>query len=194
MPHKRRIETLERKVDEKKPKTGPRRIRVRDCSLLCMVPGCEEKTLFIRRHLFERPLLLTVNDTLELAQRMRIMVLQLLANALFGTRKSLEDMRNTLDQRHLIFKGWNITKSQANYMRQLCRCRRWTAPASFLLDPLNSLACLIHWRALLATPEVLDTLRNELDPLELTETGAWEDVPSGCMTLEPPLTSGRMAL
>ncbi|MEW8562001.1 MAG: hypothetical protein AB2541_07840 [Candidatus Thiodiazotropha sp.] len=73
-----------------------------------------------------------------------------------------------LNQFHLIEQSWEITAVQERAMHVMCDTFQWNQPPKFSLQPVNSPACLIHWRSLmgllqLLSPEVLEQLKRTFD-------------------------------
>lgn len=62
----------------------------------------------------------------------------------------MDDLVDTLNKYHLIEEGWEITAIQERAMREMCHALSWNIPQTFNLQPVNSPACLIHWRILMA--------------------------------------------
>ena len=46
-------------------------------------------------------------------------------------------------------EGHNVKPVEVAAMREVCRVRGWEVPSEFSLNPPNSPAVLIHWRAII---------------------------------------------
>ena len=119
----------------------------------CPMTGCSDSTLRLKWHILHQHAPEIFNEDLEpnteLTNR-RYTALSILAKTLNGPTAQVEDLVTMLNQFQLISDTWEIQDNQDKAMRKFCNVMNWPMPESFLLKPMNSAACLIHWRALTA--------------------------------------------
>ena len=127
----------------------------------CPMTGCSDSTLRLKWHILHQHAPEIFNEDLEpnteLTNR-RYTALSILAKTLNGPTAQVEDLVTMLNQFQLISDTWEIQDNQDKAMRKFCNVMNWPMPESFLLKPMNSAACLIHWRALTALLQNLQNL------------------------------------
>ena len=69
---------------------------------------------------------------------------------LHGPSAQVDDLAATLNRFDLIGNLGEIKDNQVKAMGEMCLVMDWPMPDVFCLKPVNSAACLIHWRALTA--------------------------------------------
>jgi hypothetical protein len=80
-------------------------------------------------------------------------------------------------------EGHNVKPVEVAAMREVCRVRGWEVPSEFSLNPPNSPAVLIHWRALIELLGLMPAPRREaLCSLRFPVVSSWGSGSSG----EPP--------
>ena len=73
-----------------------------------------------------------------------------LAKALNGPNARVKDLVALLNKLELIGELLKIQENKDTAMRLMCLVMNWPLLEAFSLTPVNSPACLIHWRALTA--------------------------------------------
>ena len=148
----------------------------------CPLAGCTETTLRLKWHVLHQHAPEIFNEDLEpdtgLSNR-RYAALSILAKALNGPSAQVEDLAATLNRFKLIGDLWEIQTNRERAMREMCSVMSWSSPEVFSLNPVNSPACLIHWRALTAllqnlSPNVREDLRQTFPNSNSTDATAPE--------------------
>ena len=119
----------------------------------CPMAGCDETTLRLKWHVLHDHAPGIFNEDITPSDKVsnrRYAALSFLAKALNGPTARVEDLVALLNNVELIGELWEIQENQDTAMRVMCRVMNWPLPEAFSLTPVNSPACLIHWRALTA--------------------------------------------
>ena len=135
------------------PRAGRSRKRGKRKIYPCPMVGCEETTLRLKWHVLHQHVPEIFNEDLmpstELSSR-RYAALSILAKTLHGPSAQVDGLVATLNKFDLIGNLGEIKDNQVKAMREMCLVMDWPMPDVFCLKPMNSAACLIHWRALTA--------------------------------------------
>lgn len=119
----------------------------------CLVPECDKSNAYPRAHAFQHhiPNLFEEGRDLEEVTRKRVAALKLMAGWLLGNRAKLEDLAVYVNSTEQITPESNreVTTGQSEEMVDVSRELMQNPPGRFTIAPLNSLASLIHWRALM---------------------------------------------
>ena len=119
----------------------------------CPMSGCEETTLRLKWHVLHNHAPGIFNEDITPSEGVSNRIyaaLSILAKSLNGPIARVEDLVELLNNFQLIGEAWEIQANQEEVMTVMCRVMNWPLPESFSLTPVNSPACLIHWRALTA--------------------------------------------
>lgn len=134
---------------------GPRRKAWRSGFSNCPVCGLGTRTL--KLHAFKAHIPSVYHDRETPAQlmtprfhRARVNYLIELARLVVGPFAGLRDLCSFLDKKALMHPSSEISVTSRTAMRRLGETQGWVLPAVLTLCPMNSIACLIHWRHLLA--------------------------------------------
>lgn len=130
-----------------------RKERRREQLSVCPVPCCEVHAGYPKRHAFEYhvPSLFEEGLDVEDVTSRRLAALKLAALWLLGPRSTVQELTAYVNVMGLLSGDSNkeVTEKQSVAMRALCIKMGVDPPKVFTLCPMNSPACLIHWKALL---------------------------------------------
>ena len=115
--------------------------------------GCEETTLRLKWHVLHNHAPGIFDEDIthsEWVSNRRYAALSILEKSLNGPIALVEDLVELLNNFQLIGEAWEIQANQEEAMKVMCQVMNWPLQESFSLTPINSLACLIYWRALTA--------------------------------------------
>ncbi|MCW4342764.1 MAG: TatD family hydrolase [Candidatus Thiodiazotropha endolucinida] len=132
----------------------------------CPMVGCSEETPRLKWHVLHSHAPGVFHEDLpadsDLSAR-RFSALSILAKAIHGSQAKISDLVDTVNRYSLLSEG-EILDNQVKAMEEMCHALDWEIPTAFSLQPLNSPACLIHWKVLSAllqnlAPHVRESLR-----------------------------------
>ena len=130
---------------------GPAKKRHRS---LCPMADCEHSATKIKKHVYAShlPAIFKDFETPELLrdvgfQERRLEGLQRLSELVMGPGKDIDAAVQFVNT-YADLVSSNITTESAAAMIALCEHSSWPVPNSFSVAPLNSPACLLHWRPL----------------------------------------------
>lgn len=152
----------------------PVTVKKKEGSSLC--PACGRSLRCLRRHVLSKHLPSLLNDGESDAQLMspefhglRFDCISELAQLVCGPGSGLREALHFLNKHRTLSTQSEITDRTQEAMRKLAEAQGLLIPAQFKLRPLNSVACLIHWRPLVS-------LLSSLSAMDRRQFKAnWED-------------------
>lgn len=143
----------------------------RDKRAQCLIPGCEESSVYQKMHAFRFhvPNVFTEDVAAGPVSSRQLSALSLAACWLVGDGATVADLGQFVRQERILEKegGKVISDGQAKAMAAMCGSMGIARPKGpFSLEPLNSPAALIHWKAILLlmcrfSPEQRSSFRNQ---------------------------------
>ncbi|XP_046377709.2 uncharacterized protein LOC124149909 [Haliotis rufescens] len=131
-----------------------------DRKSVCPLPGCTTRSRKLKMHVQQAHLPIYFDERIQpltkevVEDRMR--ALYCLSGMILGPGSTLKELQHHLNTSHRIPADCTVTQKASENLRRMCRSQGWRVPAQFQLQPMNSLACLVHWRALVALLVDLD--------------------------------------
>ncbi|XP_071100930.1 uncharacterized protein [Haliotis cracherodii] len=136
-----------------------------DRKSVCPLPGCTTRSRKLKMHVQQAHLPIYFEERIQpltkevVEDRMR--ALNCLSGMILGPGSTLKELQHHLNTSRRIPADSTVTQEASENLRRMCRSQGWRVPAQFQLQPMNSLACLVHWRVLVAL--LVDLDRHQLN-------------------------------
>ena len=134
----------------------------------CPLVGCSESTPRLKWHVLHSHAAGVFHEDLPADRKLslrRFSALSIMAKAGHGNHAKVDNLVDTINRYNLIGDKWEILEHQESAMKEICYAVDSEVPTIFELQPMNSPACLIHWKSLMAllenlAPRVRENLRS----------------------------------